>query len=697
MQKDPLQLTGELVADKYEVGDAIGEGGFAVVYQARHTIWKRPVAIKFFSGLSRLPVQQRDDLARSFIQEGALLTELSTQTATIVQARDVGTFTSKDGHWMPYMVLEWLDGETLEDCIVRREQASEPPLGIDVGIALLTPIAEALDVAHRRGIAHRDVKPSNIFVVDTAAGEKQVVKLLDFGVAKMMSSQQEAHLAKTGEQITSFTPQYGAPEQFSRRHGATGPWTDVYALALVLVELASGQLALSGEDLVQLGFASSDPTFRPTPRRLNATVSDAVEAVMEKALAVSPTDRYPRARDFWDALLKALGREQNEFITAPVVESVRGEREIETLDPLSLAGTQISGEVNDEAAPPREASTTDGTVNLLSKTASPKKSNVTNLLKVGAVLAAAAGAFLFFTPNNALLGKKASISSLATDKVSSSPQKIIALHLTCPQGMTKVDAGQFFMGSDSRDARDNEKPAHNVSLESYCIDNTEVTTLAYKSCSTTGKCRRAGMEVDWPDITEEQRELFSQFCNGGQTDKSEHPINCVSHRMAREYCSSIGKRLPSEAEWEYATRGPDGRIYPWGDDEPTEKHLNACGSECEIWGSDHDSPMTALYEADDGYVGTAPVGSFPLGNSRFGPQDVVGNVWEWVSDWEDEYSSEPQVNPTGPNKGERKIIRGGAFNGSFSSWLRPSFRYAQAPTALSHGVGFRCAMTFPSD
>ena len=104
--RDPLGIVGKQVAEKYRIEKLVGEGGFAVVYRAIHTIWNKPVAIKFFNGLSSAPVDQRDQFQQAFIQEGALLTELSSQTAAIVQARDVGTYTSPDGQWMPYMVLE---------------------------------------------------------------------------------------------------------------------------------------------------------------------------------------------------------------------------------------------------------------------------------------------------------------------------------------------------------------------------------------------------------------------------------------------------------------------------------------------------------------------------------------------------------------------------------------------------------------
>ncbi|HEY4157290.1 MAG TPA: serine/threonine-protein kinase, partial [Polyangiaceae bacterium] len=203
-ERDPLNIVGLLIAEKYQIERLVGEGGFAVVYRARHTIWKQPVAIKFFNGLSSAPVDQREQFKEQFIQEGALLTELSSQTASIVQARDVGTYTTADGHWMPYMVLEWLDGLPLDELLDRERAAGAPPWTIAQVAVLLGQVASALDVAHGKGIAHRDIKPANIFVLGESPRQSATLKVLDFGVAKMMSdnTQLKAAMAKTGMNIT---------------------------------------------------------------------------------------------------------------------------------------------------------------------------------------------------------------------------------------------------------------------------------------------------------------------------------------------------------------------------------------------------------------------------------------------------------------------------------------------------------------
>src|SRR3954462_5964303 len=135
--KDPLGIAGQTIVEKYRIEKLVGEGGFAVVYRAIHTIWNKPVAIKFFNGLSSGPVHQRAQFQQAFIQEGALLTELSSQTAAIVQARDVGTYTSPDGQWMPYMVLEWLEGFALDELLEREKRAGLAPWTLAEVLGLL--------------------------------------------------------------------------------------------------------------------------------------------------------------------------------------------------------------------------------------------------------------------------------------------------------------------------------------------------------------------------------------------------------------------------------------------------------------------------------------------------------------------------------------------------------------------------------
>jgi formylglycine-generating enzyme required for sulfatase activity/serine/threonine protein kinase len=260
----------------------------------------------------------------------------------------------------------------------------------------------------------------------------------------------------------------------------------------------------------------------------------------------------------------------------------------------------------------------------------------------------------------------------------------------CPRGMVPIPGGKFFMGSD--DDLPMERPAHNVTLSPYCMDVYEVTTEDYKACSDRGECKRAGTTNDWATITNSDHKVFDPLCTARDPiGRARHPINCVDWDMATTYCHARGARLPTEAEWEFSARSPDGRKYPWGDAEPTAKHLNACGRECVEWGKRNHVEEEAMYSADDGWPTTAPVGSFPEGRSRYGMQDIVGNVWEWTADWYAPYGAEPQVSPKGPPRGAERAIRGGGWNGAYAAWVRPTFRYREAPDKRSYGIGFRCA------
>jgi eukaryotic-like serine/threonine-protein kinase len=705
---DPLNIVGTTIGEKYEIEKVVGEGGFGIVYRAMHKIWKQPVAIKCFKVLMEVAPDVREQLLKDFIQEGALLTQLSGRTASIVQARDVGTFTTANGAWVPYMVLEWLDGMTLESML----EADRARLGrvggaawpVQKVIALLEPVAAALDVVHRRGIAHRDIKPANIFVTGAETDEMHV-KVLDFGIAKVVqSAAEQGSFTKTGGQVTSFTPAYGAPEQFSRSQGATGPWTDIYALALVMTELLIGRPPLEGDDFIQLGMATADPNRRPTPGAFGVDVNDALEAVFKKALAVKTSDRHATAGEFWQAVRASQNMPGMASISDPNPRSwvnppasIRGgpatpasisSGSFGASHPIASAKTEL---VTGPA--PGGPSTRDPVAGPATAAGRSKGGLVVG---VGIALAALAGAGYFVMGKGSGPTTPIASATPAAPPPSAAPP-VVALPKSCPDKMARIDGGKFFMGSDDKDADPDERPAHQVTLSPFCIDLNEITTAEYKACSDVGECKRAPFEVEWKDIRPLEKKAFSPLCNGNHPERAQHPINCVDWDMGAAYCAWVKKRLPTEAEWEFAARGPDGRRYPWGDEPPDKTRMNACGKECLAWGAKVGVDMgvhgKGMYPDDDGFPATAPVGSFPEGKSRYGLLDVVGNVWEWTSDWEGKYSAEPAVDPTGPKVGDHRIVRGGAFNGALPSWLRPSQRYSDYPNAHSHAYGFRCAQS----
>jgi formylglycine-generating enzyme required for sulfatase activity len=693
---DTLNLVGTTIADKYHVDSIVGEGGFAVVYKATHTIWKRPVAIKIFKSLADVAERERDKLLQDFIQEGALLAELSERSAAICQARDVGTLTlnpdKKD--WLPYMVLEWLEGASLESVLLDEKAQGGPPRTLEQALRLLAPAAEALALAHRKGVAHRDIKPANIFLLGNPNEDPCPVKLLDFGIAKVVQDAQKASgtFTKTSGQITSFTPAYGAPEQFSRSHGATGPWTDVFAFALVIVECLTYREPLEGDDYMQIAYASADRSRRPSPRGKGAVVSDEIEAIFLKALAVGPSERYKTMGEFWEALRKVLPSDSVRSLA--VAEPVSTPGSTPGLVPVTAPGATIREPpislAQTEAAPPSAEgmlTTTRGTVST-ARTLPSQRPNMLALVGVTVASAAIAGVLIFY-----FTAKKHPALPPPPPAITMAPKPV------CPPGMVHIPGGQFYMGSDDPRDLPMERPAHNVTLPAYCIDEFEVTTENYKRCSDKGGCKRASEVNAWEGIKPHDHNIYDPLCNIREpVARGKHPINCVDWDMASVYCQRSSLRLPTEAEWEFAARGPDGRRYPWGDVPPTSGHLNACGLECVEWGRAHkvEPPLEAMYPADDGYTATAPVGSFPSGKSRYGVQDVVGNVWEWVNDWYGPYGAKDETEPKGPARGTARVIRGGGWNGSDVAWVRPTFRYMDDPIKKSHGIGFRCAKTITS-
>jgi formylglycine-generating enzyme required for sulfatase activity len=225
--------------------------------------------------------------------------------------------------------------------------------------------------------------------------------------------------------------------------------------------------------------------------------------------------------------------------------------------------------------------------------------------------------------------------------------------------MVFVPAGDFTMGSPEGQGDSDEHPEHTVYLDAFYIDKTEVTAAQYQRCVEAGACSATST---------------GSPCTYGAAGKSDHPINCVEWNQAVDFCRWAGKRLPTEAEWEKAARGTDGRVYPWGNEEPDCGRLNYQGSVC-------------------GTGITAPVASYPSGASPYGALDMAGNVWEWVADRYDGgyYAQSPRNNPTGPGSDSLRVLRGGSGSDvAFSVRVAQRLAHSQDFRYNLH-FGFRCA------
>ena len=322
MASDVFGIVGRVIDGTYQVQAVVAEGGFAVVYRAFHTKFRASVALKCLKMPQQLEESSRREFLEQFRAEAELLFQLSASLPTVVRPLHVDAFTADD-LLVPFMALEWLEGETLDAIIVRRKASGQPPLSLRELVTLLTPVARALERAHNFAgpdgpisVVHRDLKPENIFVAKQLG--EQVVKILDFGIGKAKSvASQVAGRASQTAGVASFTPAYAAPEQWlPKRYGQTGPWTDVWGLALTLVEALAARPILEGDPTAMMGTALDDKR-RPSPRNEGVAVVDAVEKVFLRALAVDPRDRYADAGAFWNSLLAALGVESDPEARVP--------------------------------------------------------------------------------------------------------------------------------------------------------------------------------------------------------------------------------------------------------------------------------------------------------------------------------------------------------------------------------------------
>jgi iron(II)-dependent oxidoreductase len=296
---------------------------------------------------------------------------------------------------------------------------------------------------------------------------------------------------------------------------------------------------------------------------------------------------------------------------------------------------------------------------------------VFNLRTIGAVCMFAAllyGVVWFLSALGSSQSQQGSVTDdkkqPATAAVSSPPvQSTAPAGPAAPADMVLVPAGEFRMGSNAE--FDNERPMRDVYLDAYYIDIYEVTNAEYKKFVDATNHRVPFVNAFWAEPFNWRRGTYPP-------GKEDHPVVLVSWHDAGAYAEWAGKRLPTEAEWEKAARGTDGRAWPWGNQWDVDR--------CNI-------EESYLYS-------TQPVYSFATGTSPYGCYNMAGNAMEWTADWYSEtyYRYAPYENPLGPAQGATRVLRGGAWDSNINLYARTAYRYFLPPGERSASVGFRCAM-----
>jgi serine/threonine protein kinase len=631
------QLMGRVIDGRYRIEGLVGVGGMGSVYRATRVLIGDEVAIKI------LHTERVADphAAERFRREAQASARLKHPNA--VSIYDFGI--SSDG--LQYLVMELIEGQSLRE--VMKQQGRLPaPFAAEI----TAQVCAALDEAHRQHIVHRDIKPDNIILNSTASGLR--VKVLDFGIAKLRDDA-ASHLTQTGSVMG--TPHYMSPEQCLGEE--LDARADIYSMGIVLYEMLCGRVPFSSpiSTAVVVQHVNQPP---PSLRSINVGISPQIEAAVLHALQKSREARPQTATAFAREVTTATGmvpvHHEDRWsggIVQPLVSQVTDEeRTVERRQrnvfepqtvPKEMAPTihlsHISGSTG--SLPAARPTTGNGTVSvgILSQAAGHKYA----IGGAALVLLTIIGLVSWRTLQGIQTPTNSNRASKTETDATNGPN-------WPPTGMAYVPGGTFMMGSNQGDL--DSRPAHSVTVKPFFIDKYEVTRADYaKFVRETNRRQPLG----WLE-------------NGTFPPRTERwPVTGVSWDDAIDYAKWAGKRLPTEQEWEFAARGSDGRLYPWG----TE------------WKKEAANAGTTTH----GRVGD--VGEHSEGASPFGAFDMVGNAWEWTaSDW----VPYPRGRLQYPPQGDEKVIRGGSWQSS-SQYATTVYRSGIARSGDKSGyesTGFRC-------
>ena len=610
---------------RYVILEKLGEGGMAAVFKAHDTRLDRDVAIKI---IRTDTLDTKEFLAR-FEREAKALAKL--QHPNIVNVIDYG-----DHQGVPYLVMEYISGGTLKDRFGQQASFQE-------AAAILAPIARALEFAHKKGIIHRDIKPQNILI--TESGDPM---LTDFGIAKILGTDDLSELTKTG--LGFGTPGYMAPEQLL---GAkSDKRLDIYNIGIVFYEYIAGRKPFRVSDLSEMLMKDDEEIAEHLKRFLPSPLPDVVVAALIKALAKNPDDRFQDMGELANLIERFARQEPFTEQIAQTPSPQTGVKKLSNMPNWVKAGLLAGGIL----------SSTVIAVALFGYSVFVRyeKNNNVRIAEVEtpAVPTVIPTDFLATLPE-----------STATEITASNPTPTPTPHEAVKDKISEIDdmllihipEGVFIMGDGSGNA--DESPEHEIYLDEFWIDQTEVTNKQYDACVKAGKCSEV---LSVGSYARQDYYTNPQYEN--------YPVIYINYPQAQTYCAWAGRRLPTEAEWEKAARGPDGRIYPWGNTAPSPDLLN--------------------FNRNVG--DTSAVGSYPNGASPYGVMDMSGNVSEWVADWYDPqyYAGSLRLNPPGPVIGIDRVLRGGNWEDTGTSHIRVVDRIPRLPQARSErNIGFRCAVS----
>ncbi|MEI7894700.1 MAG: bifunctional serine/threonine-protein kinase/formylglycine-generating enzyme family protein [Myxococcales bacterium] len=660
---------GTIVGTEYRVVRPLAEGGMGALYVAEQLSTGALRALKIMHPQFSASATFR----KRFVQEARASARIDS--AFVAQVLGAGFDDGLGVHWM---AMELLQGEGLD---VRIDGAGA--MSVSQMFDVMRPLCHALGAAHAAGIVHRDLKPQNIFLSKPRGfGDTFVVKVLDFGIAKVTAEAQTHATQALG------TPLWMAPEQTSLS-ASIGPEADVWALGLIAFYVLTGHrfwLAAHNE-YATLAALLREVTLDPIePASVRATAYGAslpsgFDTWLACCLDRTPSERFHDARQAYDALIATLGTGPSLSITGPVVAPASVSTVVEPAafgeatkavgsppnpfaDPPGLPGPwpfvspATQQEMEQDAPrvqlPPARHEVT-ATATARDMGAAPRILGLKAAAAVGGV--AVIVAMAWWRPWQARSGPVptvaavASVASSPAPSLESVPDPSVSIEARAREvghrTPMKTFAGvEFTMGS-ALGAHD-ELPLTKVTLAAFLMDTHETTASDYKQCVDVAVCSAAGT---------------GDFCTGDDPSRLDHPINCVSWTQAQTYCGWLGRRLPTEAEWEYAAAGRAGRQFPWGSSFISDKNL--CWGRCKT------------------NAGTCKVGSYPAGHTPEGIEDLAGNVWEWTASSYCSYGSALCNDP-------RHVVRGGGWCGADGAVVRAAVRLAKTPATQSANIGFRC-------